>query len=175
MRAGRLLLQPGSELGASRGPDWLGRAVLSRSRQALGEGARRDWDTVVGVTEGSSGTVEPRSSRELGHLKSTSQNKSRPRCGDPSPPAPPWRACARHPAHLRQPPAQSASHRSLPQPSPHSEQILQPAASSGACKRTNKAGPTCSPQDPGCSVHPCRPAQHWAGREQVLSTFFFFS
>lgn len=140
--------------------------VLSRNRQALGEGARRDWDTAVGVTKGSSGTAEPRSSRELGHLKSTSQNKSRPRCGDPSPPAPPWRACARHPAHLR------------PLPAPTLPSLRTDSAAGRLLWRlqTRKQGWAHMLPHRTPSLPPVPAAQRTTGQEgSRRSAFFFFS
>lgn len=59
--------------GSEPGLPELGKAGLSRTRQALGEGAQRDQTQLGGrrrgtVTKESSGTVEPRSSGQQGHL-----------------------------------------------------------------------------------------------------------
>lgn len=76
VRVGSLLLQSDSELRPVR----LGKGVPLGTWQALGEGAQRDQDTAVGLgTKGSSGTVEPRSSRELGHLGERSGHSHRKR------------------------------------------------------------------------------------------------
>lgn len=147
----------GSELGLPE----LGKAGLSRTRQALGEGAQRDRTQLGGrrgatVTKGSSGTVEPRSSGQRGHLKAHHAAGSRPRGGDPAP-------------------SPALGSPGSPRPlSPPSQQVPLPPGG-GVCKPTSEAGPTCSPQDPNLLSVPRSTAwgDQGGGVEPVLRGLFF--
>ena len=131
----------------------LGKAGLSRTRQALGEGAQRDRTQLGGgatVTKGSSGTVEPRSSGQRGRLKAHQATGSRPR--DPA----------------------LGSPGSLRPLSPPSQQIPLPPGG-GVCKPTSEAGPTCSPQDPNLlsALRSTAWGDQGGGAEPVLRGLFF--
>lgn len=146
--------------GSEPGLPELGKAGLSRTRQALGEGAQRDQTQLGGrrrgtVTKESSGTVEPRSSGQRGHLKAHHVTASRPRGGDPVP----------------QP---RLGERGSPRPlSPPSQQILLPPQ--GSANPRVRLGPRAPPRTLIFCL--CCPAQHGVGgvrgTEQMLRGLFF--
>lgn len=157
LRDGHLLLQPDSGLGASRDLDWLGRVS--------GEGAPRDQNTAVGVgMEGSSGTAEPRSSRQLGHLESTSREGVTPSLWRPLPHQPLTRTaswpcrCPEHSAYLHRPSVQLASHCPCARPSLTQGRCC--ICSSPLCDRQAHSGSGTPHASPGTwvSTHPwCLP------------------